>query len=95
MENIKKMKQTKYEKSSNKFNQKKLEIEKELWLERHLTLKKYNEMILPDTKTQEKTHWDKKPGNVLFDRMQCIGLRGLELSIDGFSQWRHQMVNSK
>ena len=30
MENIKKMKQTKYEKSSNKFNQKKLEIEKEL-----------------------------------------------------------------
>ena len=39
---------------------------------------------LPGTKTQEKTHWDKKPGNVLLDRMQCIGLRGLELSIDGF-----------
>ena len=30
MENIRKIKQTKYEKSSNKFNQKKLEIEKEL-----------------------------------------------------------------
>ena len=39
---------------------------------------------LPGMKTQEKTHWDKKPGNVLLDRMQCIGLQGLELSIDGF-----------
>ena len=27
----------------------------------------------------EKTLWDKKSGNVLLDRMQCIKLRGLEL----------------
>ena len=75
----------KYEKSSNKFNQKKLEIEKELWLERHLTLKKYNEMIhWLAWKPRKTTHWDKKPGNVLLDRMQSIGLWGLELSKDGF-----------
>ena len=35
----------------------------------------------PVRKPGKKPIGTKKPGNVLLDRMQCIGLRGLELSI--------------